>query len=119
MELLAIVLFATTAFAQAPGVTDTVQIAPPPSGMNILQALQWVWQNIELIVAAISGVILALDLLLRVTPTEKDNNALRLIQSWLDRLVPNRRKGGGSFAAYSKPDDAPTLGYVAGKKVGP
>jgi hypothetical protein len=97
--------------------TDTT--TPPPmddggSGggdSKNLFAVVWSWllANKE---AAIGLLLLVLDALVRLTPTEKDNNLLRLVQSWIDKLIPNYRKGGGKFAAFKEPDDAPALAAV-------
>jgi hypothetical protein len=84
-----------------------------PDGKNLF-AVVWAWlmQNKE---AALGLLFVVLDAIVRLTPTEKDNNLLRLLQSWLDKLIPNRKKGGGQFAAFQEPDDAPALAAVVPK----
>ena len=55
----------------------------------------------------------------RLTPTEKDNNLLRTIQSWLDILIPNNKKGGGIFTAFNSQKDAPIQSLVMGEPKAP
>jgi len=57
-----------------------------------------------------------LDTIVRMTPTEKDNNILRIIQSWIDKIIPNKRKDGGRFVAFDDKESAPKIGYVGDKK---
>ncbi len=99
-----------------PPSTDEPPVTPPADGPDSknLFAIVWHWilQNKE---ASVGLLLLVLDALVRLTPTEKDNNLLRLLQSWLDKLVPNRKKGGGQFAAFHEPDDAPALAAVVPK----
>lgn len=99
-----------------PPSTDTTTVTPPAGDADSknLFAIVWHWilQNKE---ASVGLLLLVLDALVRLTPTEKDNNLLRLLQSWLDKLIPNRKKGGGQFAAFHEPDDAPALAAVVPK----
>ena len=78
-------------------------------GISIKTAWNWLLENWTWLLAAILG---AWEFIARLTPSEKDNNLLRIVQSWLDRILPNRKKGGGSFAAYREDDDAPSIAYV-------
>lgn len=66
--------------------------------------------------AALAAFLALAEIVVRLTPTEKDNNLLRLLQSWLDKIVPNYRKGGGQFAAFTEKEDAPALAAVKPKK---
>lgn len=112
LSMALVLTIAISAYTQTP---DSVIVTETPAKPGIMQYVKWIWENWEAIISALLGVIAALDVLLRLTPTEKDNNVLRIIQSWLDRLIPNRRKEGGNFVAFSDPEDAPAAGYV-GKK---
>ena len=64
------------------------------------------------LVKIIFGIIAVAEVVVRLTPTEKDNNILRVVQSWIDRIFPNKRKGGGLFRAFKKRKDAPPIAYV-------
>lgn len=91
---------------------DVIVIEPSPVGGNIFDWAKWIWNNWENWAGVIMLLLVAIEPIIRWTPTEKDNNLLRTIQSWLDRFVPNNKKGGGTFTAFSKPEDAPPIGYV-------
>lgn len=58
-----------------------------------------------------------LEIIVRLIPGEKDNNILRIIQSWLDKIIPNNRAGGGRFVAFEDRESAPKLGLVSDKKL--
>lgn len=110
---------AAKSYGQTPGVDETapdtyptVDLEPAPATGGILAWAKWLWNNFEEIAAVVVLLIMAVDPIVRWTPTEKDNNVLRTIQSWIDRLIPNARKAGGVFAAFSKKSDAPSLGVV-------
>lgn len=104
-------------YAQSPAPQDEViVIEPAPEKGNLVDWASWLWRNWQNFAAVLLALFVALEPIVRWTPTEKDNNLLRVVQSWLDRIMPNSRKGGGTFSAYSKPDDAPTFGYVPPKK---
>lgn len=45
----------------------------------------------------LSAIILLVEAVVNLTPTEKDNSILRKIKKWVGLLAPNRRKGGGTF----------------------
>lgn len=70
----------------------------------------WAW-----ILANIAILLLIAEAVVRLTPTEKDNNILRIVQSWLDKLLPNRKKGGGTFVAFEERGDAPSIAAVGRK----
>jgi hypothetical protein len=103
--------------APAPA-ADTTETPPEPSpsaddSKNIFAVLwAWIMANKE---AAIAMLLFLLDAIVRLTPTEKDNNLLRIFQSWLDKVLPNRKKGGGRFAAFDDTADAPALAAVIPK----
>ena len=40
--------------------------------------------------------MIAFELIVRLTPTEKDNTIYGKIKSILDAIIPNRKKGGGT-----------------------
>lgn len=43
------------------------------------------------------GLLAFVELLVRLTPTEKDNSILNMIIKFLNVLIPNLKKGGGTF----------------------
>lgn len=113
--------FSASPLAQAPTVTDStdtggVELEPAPTTGGILAWAKWLWNNFENIAAVLVLLIMAVEPIIRWTPTERDNNVLRTIQSWLDRLVPNVRKGGGVFAAFTRKEDAPKIAAVVPKQ---
>ena len=72
----------------------------------------WVKANYIILI----GIVMTLfEAVVRLTPTEKDNNLFRTIQSWLDMLLPNYKKGGGKFAAFDNENDAPVQSLVMGE----
>ncbi|MFY9150854.1 MAG: hypothetical protein WAO52_02480 [Prolixibacteraceae bacterium] len=42
------------------------------------------------------------DLIARLTPSEKDNSIVNFLMSLFNTLIPNLKKGGGSFRLLSK-----------------
>jgi len=97
---------------------EIIVIDPKPEGGNILVWATWLWKNFEAFSAILLLLLAAYEPIARWTPSERDNNALRVIQSWIDRIFPNRKKGGGTFTAYRTEEDAPPLGIppVASEK---
>lgn len=86
---------------------------PGGSGVSLLVNIAtWLWNNYQKFAAVLLLIIMAVEPIVRWTPTEKDNNLLRMIQSWLDRFLPNEKKGGGTFTAFSKEEDAPPIAHV-------
>lgn len=103
---------AQTYIAQTPTGGDTIVITDTPTGGTIMSWGTWIWENLENFGAMLLLLIAFYEPIARLTPTEKDNNLLRTIQSWLDAILPNRKKGGGTFSAYRSRDDAPRAGFV-------
>jgi len=48
------------------------------------------------------GLLGFFDLVARLTPTEKDNSIVNFLLTILNAIIPNFRKGGGSFKLLSK-----------------
>lgn len=94
---------------QNPG-TGSITIEPTPAkGSTLVQWFQWFWNNWESFAGVIMLLIMAIEPIVRWTPTEKDNNLLRAISSWLDRIIPNRRAGGGTFNTFRSPEETPGI----------
>lgn len=52
--------------------------------------------------AILLGLLGFFDLIARLTPTEKDNSIVNFLMSLFNTLIPNLKKGGGSFRLLSK-----------------
>lgn len=96
--------------AQMP--SGDLEFTPAPEGGTVVTWALWLWENVETIAGMLLLLIMFYEPIARLTPTERDNNLLRIIQSWLDNLFPNRKRGGGEFTAYKSEKDAPPLAKV-------
>lgn len=47
-------------------------------------------------------ILLLFEVVARLTPTEKDNEILKVIQEILNGILPNRNKAGGTFSPYQE-----------------
>lgn len=54
--------------------------------------MEFVMENLTEIVYAVLTVAWVV---VRITPTKKDNDILTVIQKIVDYIIPNRKKGGG------------------------
>ncbi|HCY39963.1 MAG TPA: hypothetical protein DHV48_01155 [Prolixibacteraceae bacterium] len=52
--------------------------------------------------ALLLGLLGFFDLVARLTPTEKDNSVVNFLLTIFNAIIPNFRKGGGSFRLLSK-----------------
>jgi hypothetical protein len=52
--------------------------------------------------ALVLGLFGFIDLVARLTPTEKDNSIVNFLMTLLNSIIPNFKKGGGSFKLLSK-----------------
>lgn len=75
--------------AQVPDSTDTGD-----SSTSSLSAIDFIRQNFVTLIWALVALV---EVIVRLTPTQKDNSILSFITEWLSKLLPNRRAGGGSF----------------------
>ena len=48
------------------------------------------------------GLLGFIDLVARLTPTEKDNSIVNFLLTLFNAIIPNFKKGGGSFKLLSK-----------------
>ena len=61
------------------------------------------WQFImNNLAALIFGVLGFAEIIVRLTPTQKDNSILNFIMILVDAIFPNRKKDGGLFKLKSK-----------------
>ena len=52
--------------------------------------------------ALVMGILGFVDLVARLTPTEKDNSIVNFLMTLFNAIIPNFKKGGGSFKLLSK-----------------
>ena len=52
--------------------------------------------------ALVMGLLGFIDLIARLTPTEKDNSIVNFLITLFNAIIPNFKKGGGSFQLLSK-----------------
>ena len=52
--------------------------------------------------ALLLGLLGFIDLVARLTPTEKDNSIINFLMTLFNAIIPNFRKGGGRFRLLSK-----------------
>ena len=52
--------------------------------------------------ALVMGILGFIDLVTRLTPTEKDNSIVNFLMTLFNAIIPNFKKGGGSFKLLSK-----------------
>ncbi|MDP3645458.1 MAG: hypothetical protein Q8S54_20020 [Bacteroidota bacterium] len=52
--------------------------------------------------ALLMGLFGFIDLVARLTPSEKDNSIVNFLMTLFNAIIPNFRKGGGSFKLLSK-----------------
>jgi hypothetical protein len=52
--------------------------------------------------ALLMGILGFVDLVARLTPTEKDNSIVNFLMTLFNAIIPNFKKGGGSFKLLSK-----------------
>jgi hypothetical protein len=93
-----------------PGTGETVTPPDKNRGFNLITFLKERWQDILL------WFIPLLWFIVRLTPTKKDDDFVKIILSWLDAVVPNRKAAGGVHATYSDASTAPKLAYVPKKQ---
>jgi hypothetical protein len=58
--------------------------------------MTWLIENYADLIAIIAGVVVVAEIVVKLTPSEKDNAFLVRVVSALSALIPNFRKGGGT-----------------------
>ncbi|HMO63305.1 MAG TPA: hypothetical protein PKC39_14565 [Ferruginibacter sp.] len=61
--------------------------------------IQYLQDNWATIITIIVALLPALELIVRLTPTKKDDTALDWFKKLFDAIVPNRKAGGGNHQA--------------------
>lgn len=79
------------------GSEEPLPFEPPDTGDGtgveyLSYLIEMGWSYVEGYWAVIVPVLW---MVVRLTPTKKDNDILRLVLTWIDWLVPNKKKGGG------------------------
>jgi hypothetical protein len=67
--------------------------APPPEASESGNVWDFIKANL---VALILALMALAELIVRATPTKKDDSIFNFLKSILDSIIPNRRVGGGS-----------------------
>ncbi len=87
---------APSAMAQEEG---GVQAAPEQTNVGQETAGNFFSENWGTLILGLLGFF---DLVARLTPTEKDNSIVNFLMSLFNAIIPNLKKGGGSFRLLSK-----------------
>ena len=58
--------------------------------------LAWFTENSDVVFELVMALILILEIVVNLTPSDKDNSILLKIKNVIAFLFPNRRKGGGN-----------------------
>lgn len=59
--------------------------------------MNWIIENKEALAGILFGLVAVAEIVVRLTPTEKDDSILKKIVNVLFIIFPNRKKGGGLF----------------------
>jgi hypothetical protein len=76
-----------------------VQVEPEQTNLGQESASNFFLDNWGALLLGIFGFI---DLVVRLTPTEKDNSIVNFLMTLFNAIIPNFKKGGGSFKLLSK-----------------
>ena len=76
-----------------------VQVEPEQTNLGQESASNFFSDNWGALLLGILGFI---DLVARLTPTEKDNSIVNFLVTLFNAIIPNFKKGGGSFKLLSK-----------------
>jgi len=58
--------------------------------------MQWLMNNWAEIIAIMVASVPLLDIIVRLTPTKKDDTLLEYVKKFLDKFFPNKKIGGGT-----------------------
>ena len=76
-----------------------VQVTPEQTNVEQQTAGNFLTDNWGVLLLGLLGFF---DLVTRLTPTEKDNSIVNFLLTIFNAIIPNFRKGGGSFRLLSK-----------------
>ena len=57
--------------------------------------MNWIIENKEALIGILAGIIGIAEIIVRLTPSEKDNSVLKKITDIIFIFIPNLKKGGG------------------------
>lgn len=75
-------------------IPDSVTTPDEPLQADDVGWLDYVKANLVVLIYALIALI---EVIVRLTPTDKDNSLLSALKALLDKLIPNRRVGGGTY----------------------
>jgi hypothetical protein len=58
--------------------------------------MDWIIENYVDLIAIVAGLIAVAEVVVNLTPSEKDNSILLKIKNVLSAVIPNRKTGGGT-----------------------
>jgi replication-associated recombination protein RarA len=58
--------------------------------------MNWLMEHYADLIAIVVGLIAVAEIVVNLTPSEKDNSVLLKIKNALSAIIPNFRKGGGT-----------------------
>jgi len=61
--------------------------------MNVI--FEWFGNNTDVVFELVMALVLLLEIVVNLTPSEKDNSILLKIKNVISFIFPNRRSGGG------------------------
>ena len=61
--------------------------------MNVI--FQWFGENTDVVFELVMALVLLLEIVVNLTPSEKDNSILLKIKNVISFIFPNRKSGGG------------------------
>ena len=61
--------------------------------MNVI--FEWFGENTDVVFELVMALVLLLEIVVNLTPSEKDNSILLKIKNVISFIFPNRRSGGG------------------------
>ncbi|HCY41019.1 MAG TPA: hypothetical protein DHV48_06635 [Prolixibacteraceae bacterium] len=76
-----------------------VQVTPEQSNVEQETTGNFLIENWGVLLLGLLGFF---DLVVRLTPTEKDNSIVNFLMTIFNAIIPNFKKGGGSFKLLSK-----------------
>ena len=59
--------------------------------------MNWILENKAELLSVVFSLIAVMEIVVRLTPSEKDNSILKKITDILFFIFPNKKKGGGIF----------------------
>jgi len=58
--------------------------------------MNWLMEHYADLIAIVVGLVAVAEIVVNLTPSEKDNSILLKIKNTLSAIIPNFRKGGGT-----------------------